>query len=94
MISVTRSTLILFVYLLFIITFAVSDASAEMQSEDPGTLRVIMDDNYPPYIFKDSAGRLKGILPDQWRLWEMKTGIRVELNATDWGRSQATHGGW
>ena len=41
---------------------------------DPGTLRVAMDDNYPPYIFRDSSGALNGYLVDVWQLWEKKTG--------------------
>lgn len=47
-----------------------------------------MDDDYPPYIFKDTEGHLRGILPDQWRLWEEKSGIHVELTATDWAEAQ------
>src|SRR5450432_929167 len=46
-----------------------------------------MDDNYPPFSFKDSNGKLQGILIDQWRLWEQKTGIKVEINAMDWGKA-------
>ncbi|MBT1072681.1 PocR ligand-binding domain-containing protein [Pelotalea chapellei] len=52
------------------------------------TIRVVMDDNYPPYSFKDSEGRLKGILPDLWRLWEQKSGIHVSLSAMDWAEAQ------
>ena len=47
-----------------------------------------MDDNYPPYVFKEDDGRLKGILVDQWRLWEKMTGIPVQLNAMDWEEAQ------
>ena len=54
-------------------------AGADATVPSSRTIRVVMDDNYPPYIFKDSEGRLKGILLDQWRLWEQKTGIRVTL---------------
>ncbi len=48
-------------------------------------LRVVMDNNYPPYVFLDADGEPQGILVDQWRLWEKKTGIRVEISAMDWG---------
>ena len=48
------------------------------------TLRVTMDDNYPPYVFRDSAGTLNGYLVDMWALWEHKTGVHVEVVATDW----------
>lgn len=47
-------------------------------------IRVVMDNNYPPYVFKDDHGQLKGIVVDQWRLWEKKTGIRAELTGMDW----------
>ena len=49
-----------------------------------GVLKVVMDDNYPPYVFRDVEGTLVGILVDQWALWEKKTGIKVEIAAKDW----------
>lgn len=55
---------------------------------DRAPLVVVSDDNYPPYIFRDANGRLKGILPDQWALWERKTGVRVDLQAMDWSKAQ------
>ncbi|WP_020675656.1 PAS domain S-box protein [Geopsychrobacter electrodiphilus] len=51
-------------------------------------IRVVMDDNYPPYVFKNENGKLKGITIDQWHLWEQKTGIPVEIVATDWAEAQ------
>ena len=48
-------------------------------------IKVVMDNNYPPYVFTDNDGNLQGILIDQWRLWEQKTGLRVEIHAMDWG---------
>ncbi|MBE0602098.1 MAG: transporter substrate-binding domain-containing protein, partial [Deltaproteobacteria bacterium] len=50
-------------------------------------IKVVMDDNYPPYVFRDGSGRLQGILVDQWRLWEEKTGVRAEVHAMDWGEA-------
>jgi len=47
-------------------------------------LTIAMDDNYPPYIFRDSSGTLVGYLVDYWSLWERKTGVRVDLQASDW----------
>ena len=55
---------------------------------EPKTLRVVMDDNYPPYIFRDAEGQLGGILVDQWALWEKKTGVKVELTAKNWADAQ------
>ena len=51
-------------------------------------LVVTLDDNYPPYVFRDSAGELRGILPDQWALWAQKTGVPVDLRAMDWDKAQ------
>ena len=53
-----------------------------------GTLRVVVDDDYPPYIFHAPGGPLQGILVDQWALWELRTGIRVQLDAMDWAAAQ------
>ena len=55
---------------------------------EPKTLRVVMDDNYPPYIFRDAEGQLGGILVDHWALWEKKTGVKVELTAKNWADAQ------
>jgi len=51
-------------------------------------ITVVSDDNYPPYIFRDADGVLRGILPDQWKLWEARTGVRVRLQAMDWAEAQ------
>jgi len=51
-------------------------------------LVVVSDDNYPPYIFRGPDGKLCGILPDQWTLWEQKTGVKVDLQAMDWADAQ------
>ena len=47
-----------------------------------------MDDNYPPYVFRDNEGQLGGILVDQWTLWEKKTGVKVQLTAKNWADAQ------
>jgi PAS domain S-box-containing protein len=52
------------------------------------TIRVVMDDKYPPFVFKTPEGNLQGILVDQWRLWEQKTGVHVDLQAMDWAVAQ------
>jgi PAS domain S-box-containing protein len=55
----------------------------------PEVVRVVSDDNYPPYLFRDADGRVEGYLVDLWQLWEKKTGVRVELTATVWSEAQA-----
>ena len=48
---------------------------------------VVLDDNYPPYSFRDEAGVPNGYLVDEWRLWESKTGVKVNLVTVDWARA-------
>ncbi len=50
----------------------------------PKPLRVVVDNNYPPYTFYDETGKLQGILVDQWELWSKRTGRTVELTGMDW----------
>jgi two-component system, cell cycle sensor histidine kinase and response regulator CckA len=57
------------------------------QPAAPRSIRVVMDNNYPPFAFTDSEGNLQGILVDEWRLWEKKTGIKAELRAMDWSEA-------
>ena len=54
----------------------------------PTTLTVVMDDNYPPYIFRNASGALDGYLVDIWALWEHKTGVQVDLQASDWDQAK------
>ncbi len=54
------------------------------QLPDTKIISVVLDDNYPPYIFRDAEGKLQGILVDQWALWSKTTGIKAELHAMDW----------
>lgn len=51
-------------------------------------LRVVTDNNYPPYVVLRADGQAEGYIVDLWRLWESKTGIRVELQAIEWSQAQ------
>ncbi len=75
---------------LFLLLAMVGCAGSAFGQASPGrvSLVVVADDNYPPYIFRDSEGELRGILPDQWALWGQKTGVKAELNGMDWGEAQ------
>ncbi len=76
-----RALLLLFVLILGLLP------QDDVRAADGGQrapLRVVMDNTYPPYTFLDSAGQIQGILADQWRLWQEKTGIPVEIVAMDW----------
>ena len=61
--------------------------TAAQPATSPRAVHVVLDDNYPPYVFKDGEGHLQGITVDQWRLWETKTGRPAELHAMDWGEA-------
>ena len=52
------------------------------------TLRVVSDDNYPPYLFLNPDRVAEGYLVDLWKLWVQKTGIPVELAAMRWADAQ------
>lgn len=54
------------------------------------SISVVIDNNYPPFSFLDNKGNLQGISIDQWRLWEKKTGITVEITGMDWSKAQQT----
>ena len=52
----------------------------------PAAITVVLDDNYPPYVFRDATGQLQGILKDSWALWQQRTGVTVQLQAMDVGK--------
>jgi two-component system sensor histidine kinase/response regulator len=54
------------------------------------TIRVVADDNYPPFLFREPSGRAVGYTADWWRLWESKTGTKVDLKALKWADAQST----
>lgn len=60
----------------------------EKVAATPQSIRVVLDDNYPPYIFRDASGKLQGILKDTWELWSKKTGIPVRLDGMNWIEAQ------
>ncbi len=70
---------------LLILSFSLSVSAAMVR---PTAITVVMDDNYPPYIFRDANGQVQGILKDSWALWSQRTGIAVNLQAMDWGKAK------
>lgn len=50
-------------------------------------LTVTLDDNYPPYSFRDQNGNPQGILIDLWHLWSEKTGVPVTLAPLPWSQA-------
>ncbi len=55
----------------------------------PASIRVVLDDNYPPYVFKNANGEIQGILKDLWSLWEQRTGVKVDFQPMDWSKALA-----
>lgn len=73
-------------FLAAILVFLFHSAAAPAAPR-PRSITIVMDNNYPPYVFQNSAGELQGILIDQWKLWEQKTGIIADIHAMDWGEA-------
>jgi len=67
--------------------FVPPGAPAAQEPQRPSLIRVVMDDNYPPYVFRGADGTLQGILIDRWRLWEVKTGMKAQITGLDWGEA-------
>src|SRR5665648_1070772 len=63
-------------------TFNVNAATSKISA-----ISVVLDDNYPPYSFRDSQGNLQGITIDQWKLFEHKTGIKVNITRMTWNKA-------
>ena len=61
---------------------------ANTGTDPPKSIRVITDDNFPPYVFRSDDGTVTGYLVDYWKLWEQKTGIPVTFTATRWVEAQ------
>ncbi|MBL8966183.1 MAG: transporter substrate-binding domain-containing protein, partial [Spirochaetaceae bacterium] len=66
-----------------------TDAAAGRAAPGERLIRVVCDNNYPPYAFTGADGKLEGIVVDQWRAWERETGIAVELRGLPWSEALA-----
>lgn len=71
-----------FAIILSLLSYGYADQT--VKAKRPTAITVVSDDSYPPYIFRNSEGKLQGIIIDQWNLWEKKTGIKVNLIGMDW----------
>lgn len=54
----------------------------------PDSITVVFGDNYPPYSMGGGDTPLQGIFRDNWELWSLRTGIKVNLRAIDWSSAQ------
>lgn len=75
--------------LCWMLCVAAVTASAQTLPASAGrSITVVLDDNYPPFSFRDSTGQLRGISIDTWALWQVRTGIAVNLRAMGWADAQ------
>lgn len=86
----TRQTLLAATLVFLILALPDLCVASTIDAPSIREITVVSDDNYPPYIFRDTNENIQGILVDQWRLWEKKTGIHVHLMAMDWGKALET----
>ncbi len=74
------------VLLVYVLT---SCSTASMTNPPMASIRVAMDNNYPPYAFVGNDGNMQGVLVDQWKLWEESTGVKVEIIGLPWDQALA-----
>ncbi len=73
--------------LLLIICFFSIYANPGFSQGNISSINIVSDDNYPPYVFRNEKGDLQGIIVDEWKLWESKTGIHANIMGMDWGKA-------
>lgn len=83
---VTKQYKCMVVFLFIISLLSVCDASETEKSIHE--LRIVMDDNYPPYVMRDSKGNLIGMIPELWQLFEKETEMKIILIGADWIEAQ------
>ncbi|MDQ7092215.1 transporter substrate-binding domain-containing protein [Desulfosporosinus sp. PR] len=71
-------------WLLSLVVMLICPVQVNASPPEIKTLSVVLDDNYPPYSFRNSQGDLQGITIDQWKLFAQKTGIKVSVTGMTW----------
>jgi PAS domain S-box-containing protein len=68
-----------------------AQGSGPTSGDPPPTraLRVVTDDNFPPFAFLDADGRPSGYVAEFWQRWSQYTGRPVELTLMEWSQAQA-----
>lgn len=74
--------------LLALCVFCFGPAWGQAAASARAPLRVVTDNNYPPYAFIGPDGHAEGYLVDLWQLWQQKTGTPVELQPMEWSQAQ------
>ena len=63
-------------------------ATPETQAQEPSAeraaLKVVISDDFPPFISLSDTGEAQGERADMWRLWSRKTGIPVTIIQRPW----------
>jgi len=54
------------------------------------SITVVVPENFPPLIYRDESGAVRGMTRDRWTLWEERTGIHVNLQPMPWSQAQAS----
>ncbi|CAM5634810.1 EAL domain-containing protein [Rhodanobacter lindaniclasticus] len=70
------------------VTPVATRAAPAPASAPPERMRVVGARHYPPYLFVDADGKVRGYDADMWRLFQAHTGIRVDLQTMDWDAAQ------
>jgi PAS domain S-box-containing protein len=92
--AVLLTTLILSLVLVLAGWFAPTGLKAAPPPADsprpaaPKAITVVLDRDYPPYVFTTPDGTAQGILVDTWKLWETMTGVPVVLRPIPWNAAQ------
>jgi two-component sensor histidine kinase/ABC-type amino acid transport substrate-binding protein len=71
----------------FLIQVPASGAPSGDASAKISKIKVVCDNNYPPYAFVGADGSLEGIVPDHWKAWEKATGLSVDLRGLPWAEA-------
>jgi len=80
-----RTLLLVILLTLFCVFISTPSLAAPGQTaEHDNVVTVVMDNNYPPFSFRDASGNLAGMSVDMWRLWEKQTGKRVVITGLEW----------
>ena len=66
------------------VVYSTNSRDIEPIATDIKEIKVITDDDYAPYSFRDENGFLKGLIIDEWNLWSIKTGVKVTVEGSDW----------
>jgi two-component system, sensor histidine kinase and response regulator len=80
----------IWIWISILIGAAPAWGAAAAEAPEQRVLRVVGDENYPPYLFRNQDGQATGYLVDLWRLWETKTGVAVRIDVANWAEAQRT----